>query len=174
MNAPLPSPRTMTVSGSRQQSDDSRVPAHAARPAPRKPGLIGLAAARDSDTPPAPRSPRAAGAARGPGGPSRRRGRSPPAPAPRPASGRPGTRGPHRSRQARTSDHATWPLLSRLRGKRPVLEGEPEPPAAALDQVPRPGVLGHRHQLVARRTAHPMSERGDPPALRLLEAEEMA
>src|SRR5439155_27252716 len=174
MNAPLPSPRTMTASGRRQQSDDSRAPAHAAGPAPTEPGLIGLGAACDSDTPPAPRRPRAAGAARGPGGPSMRRGRLPQAPPPRPASGTPGTRRPRRSRPARTSDHATWPLLSRFRGKRPVLEGEPEPPAAALDHVPRLGVLGQRHHLVARRTAHPMSERGDPPAPCLLDAEEMA
>src|SRR5213592_4169925 len=34
MNAPLPRPRMMTASGSKQQSDDSRAPSHAVTPGP--------------------------------------------------------------------------------------------------------------------------------------------
>src|SRR3990172_31992 len=40
MNAPLPSPKTITASGRRQQSDDSPAPTQAARPAPIEPSLI--------------------------------------------------------------------------------------------------------------------------------------
>src|SRR2546422_6551895 len=40
MKAPLPRPRTMTASGRRQQSEDSKAPAHADSPAPIEPDFI--------------------------------------------------------------------------------------------------------------------------------------
>jgi len=41
INAPLPSPRTITASGSKQQRDESAAPSHATTPAPSAPSLVG-------------------------------------------------------------------------------------------------------------------------------------
>src|SRR6266700_214312 len=81
---------------------------------------------------------------------------------------------PPQSHRGPTSDHATWPLLERLRGVGPVFKGEPILMPAALDQVPRLDVFRERQYRVAVRTAHPIRESCQPLPSALPDAQGVA